>query len=99
MGSARQAGETLKGLGTQNSHVCFRQTTGELGHEELDNLYMTHTCNPSFRKQRQEGQKIKVTLIYTVTSRSIWTTGDPVSKEGNKEWAISMAGGEKHWLF
>lgn len=54
---------------------------------------VAHTCNPSFRKQRQEFQKIKVTLIYTVTSRSVWTTGDPVPKEGNKEWAVSVAQG------
>lgn len=37
-------------------------------------MVMTHTCNPSLERQKQEGQEFKVILGYTMNSRSVWVT-------------------------
>lgn len=70
--------EVSKASGVATAELCkkpwsvyWRETTANWGMKNYT-ICIWCTYNPNFSRQKQESQKIKVTLIYTVTSRSAW---------------------------
>lgn len=40
-----------------------------------------HVCSPSTQETGQESQKFNVTPDYTISSKTIWATQDPILKK------------------